>query len=76
MRFIRNIAISLAICLGLLSHTLNAQERVYVSTDKNCYLAGEDIWLSIFCVDGDKGGYSDMSKHVHSGFSLATSSPS
>lgn len=62
MRFIRNIAISLAICLGLLSHTLNAQERVYVSTDKNCYLAGEDIWLSIFCVDGDKGGYSDMSK--------------
>ena len=50
------------ICSGLFTNALTAQERVYVSTDKNCYLAGEDIWFSLFCTDGEKGGYSDVSK--------------
>ncbi len=31
-----------------------AQERVYVSTDKECYLAGEDLWLSVYCMEGDR----------------------
>ena len=41
-----------AVCLAFWAVSLNAQERVYVSTDKNCYLAGEDIWFSVFCNDG------------------------
>ena len=28
-----------------------AQERVYVSTDKDVYVAGEDLWFSVYCID-------------------------
>ena len=37
------------------------QERVYVSTDKDIYLAGEDIWYSLYCFDQEGGGYSGLS---------------
>ncbi|MBR6540064.1 MAG: hypothetical protein IKT74_00860 [Bacteroidales bacterium] len=40
----------------------NAQERVYVSTDKECYLSGEDIWVSVFCSDGSSGEKGSLSK--------------
>lgn len=36
-------------------------ERVYISTDKDTYLAGETIWFSAFCVDPSKGVLSDAS---------------
>ncbi|MBO7249437.1 MAG: hypothetical protein J6U88_05100, partial [Bacteroidales bacterium] len=36
-------------------------ERVYVSTDKDIYLAGEDIWYSLYCFDHEGGGYSGLS---------------
>ncbi len=29
-------------------------ERIYVSTDKECYVAGEQIWISLFCFDTGK----------------------
>jgi len=29
-------------------------ERLYVSTDKECYVAGEAIWISLFCFDANK----------------------
>ena len=38
-----------------------AQERVYVSTDKDCYVAGEDVWCSVHCIDSSKGEYSQES---------------
>ena len=41
------------------SQMLFAQERVYVSTDKECYVAGESVWCSLYCLDED--GYSDLS---------------
>ena len=37
---------------------LLGQERVYVSTDKDVYVAGEDIWYSVYCMEGDSGKYS------------------
>jgi hypothetical protein len=37
------------------------QERVYVSTDKDIYLAGEDIWYSLYCFDHQGGGFSGLS---------------
>ena len=37
------------------------QERVYVSTDKDVYVAGEDIWYSVYCMEGDSGKYSGLS---------------
>lgn len=30
------------------------EERVYVATDKDVYIAGERIWCSVFCQDGNK----------------------
>ena len=38
-----------------------AQERVYVSTDKDVYVAGEDLWFSVYCIDGSTGKFSNMS---------------
>ena len=37
------------------------QERVYVSTDKDIYLAGEDVWYSLYCFDEKSGNHSDLS---------------
>jgi hypothetical protein len=37
------------------------QERVYVSTDKDIYLAGEDVWYSLYCLDEKSGNHSDLS---------------
>ena len=30
-------------------------ERTYVSTDKGCYVAGDRIWMSAFCIDVSEG---------------------
>lgn len=38
-----------------------AQERVHVSTDKDCYVAGENMWCSVYCIDSSNGGYSNAS---------------
>lgn len=37
------------------------QERVFVSTDKDIYLAGEDVWYSLYCFDEKSGNLSDLS---------------
>ena len=54
--------LALVLCALSLALGLQAQERVYVSTDKECYLAGENMWLSVYCIDGKTGGYSQLSK--------------
>lgn len=51
MKMKNHITGILAFCLAFVAGSLNAQERVYVSTDKNSYLAGEDVWFSVFCED-------------------------
>lgn len=51
MKMKNHITGILALCLAFVAGSLNAQERVYVSTDKNSYLAGEDVWFSVFCED-------------------------
>ena len=53
---------ALVVCAVSFALVAQAQERVYVSTDKECYLAGEDMWLSVYCIDGETGGYSQLSK--------------
>lgn len=58
----RYIQILAAVCSIAFSFAANAQERVYVSTDKDCYLAGEDIWISAFCMDENKGVLGGISK--------------
>ena len=46
------------------------RERVYISTDKEVYVAGDAVWLSAWCLDAGTGRLSDFSKiayvEVHS----------
>ena len=51
----------LVFALLLQTQVLRAQERVYVSTDKELYLAGESIWCSVFCIDESTSKYSQFS---------------
>lgn len=43
------------------SFSLLAQERVYVSTDKDVYVAGENLWFSVYCIDASTGKFSNES---------------
>ena len=54
------ISIAISLILAATFNIANAQERVYVSTDKECYLAGEPLWFSVYCIEGS--GLSNMSK--------------
>ena len=54
---------SLLLALFLLSGTATAQERIYVTTDRPAYLAGERVYCSLFSVDGNgrKSNFSAVS---------------
>ena len=52
------IVMALSMLAGMAAQ---GQERVYVSTDKNAYLAGEDMWCSVYCIDDSTGRYSSLS---------------
>ena len=41
------------------------RERVYVSTDREVYVAGDAVWLSAFCVDVSTGHLSTFSKTAY-----------
>ena len=43
-----------AILMALLPMMVQAQEKVYVSTDRRVYIAGDEIWCSLFALDGGK----------------------
>lgn len=46
------------------------RERVYISTDRDVYVAGDRVWMSAYCVDAATGRLSDFSRiayvEVHS----------
>jgi hypothetical protein len=51
------------------------RERVYLSTDREVYVAGDAVWLSAWCVDASTGQPSSFSKiayvEVHSAAGMA-----
>jgi len=51
-RIITIILISVLLPLRAFAGTV---ERTYVTTDKTCYVAGDKVWLSAFCVDATDG---------------------
>lgn len=53
----------LFLLIGLLPLLAQAQvvEKVYVSTDRSVYIAGDEIWCSLFCMDAAKGSLSPFS---------------
>lgn len=52
-----------ALCLAALCASAqdHLAERMYITTDKSCYVAGESIWCSAFCVDASTGTLSEFS---------------
>ncbi|MBR4739951.1 MAG: hypothetical protein IK074_02165 [Bacteroidales bacterium] len=53
----------LILLIGLLPALAQAQvvEKVYVSTDRSVYIAGDEVWCSLFCVDAGTGKLSPFS---------------
>ena len=41
------------------------RERVYLSTDRDVYVAGDAVWLSAWCVDAGSGRLSGFSKTAY-----------
>ena len=41
------------------------RERVYISTDREVYVAGDAVWLSAWCLDAGTGQVSDFSKTAY-----------
>lgn len=46
-------SVLVAVAMSAAEHVV---ERTYLSTDKSCYVAGDNIWISAFCIDASDGG--------------------
>ena len=50
---------------GVLSGQSRLRERVYVSTDREVYVAGDAVWMSAYCMDASSGKLSSFSKTAY-----------
>ena len=62
MKKILSLLLCLLISLPALLGAEPRRERVYISTDKEVYVAGDAVWLSAWCLDAGSGRLSDFSK--------------
>lgn len=65
----KNSILALSILLLASSLQMQAQERTiertYVSTDKDSYVAGDNIWCSAFCMNATTGKLSQLSSTLY-----------
>src|SRR5574344_1583855 len=61
MKRILTVLILSATSLLLRAQSQMLHERLYLSTDKECYIAGEPMWISAFCYDAVSGKPSPVS---------------
>ena len=64
----KKILISLFFLIGFLPALPGAEplrERVYISTDRDVYVAGDAVWLSAWCVDASSSRLSSFSKTAY-----------
>ena len=64
----KKILFSLFFLTGFLPALPGAEplrERVYISTDKDVYVAGDAVWLSAWCLDAGSGRLSSFSKTAY-----------
>ena len=70
MKRILSLLTFLLFALPALTGAEPLRERVYISTDRDVYVAGDAVWLSAWCVDAGTGRLSAFSKiayvEVHS----------
>lgn len=60
-RLLTIISLAAAVLLPCRAQTA-VSERVYVSTDRDVYVAGDDMFVSAFCLNTSVGRYSDLSR--------------
>ena len=65
MRKIRFIILVTLLLPGVLSGQSRLRERVYVSTDREVYVAGDAVWMSAYCMDASSGKLSSFSKTAY-----------
>ena len=67
MRMKKIISLYILLLLPLLSlqGAERLRERVYLSTDREVYVAGDRVWLSAWCLDAGTGRLSDFSKTAY-----------
>ena len=74
MKKILTIIFCLMLPLLSLQGAERLRERVYISTDRDVYVAGDAVWMSAWCVDAATGKLSSFSKtayvEVHSSAGL------
>ena len=75
MKKILLIAMSLLSVAGLAQNRV--VERTYLSTDRDVYVAGENLWYSAFCLDAARGTLSPISSvayvELHNGETMVAS---
>jgi len=75
MKKIDHITAMVAAALLALTASAHTVERSYISTDKSCYVAGDNVWCSAFCFDVSTGALSELSStlyvELHSSTGLA-----
>jgi len=65
MRKILSLYFLLLLPLLSLQGAERLRERVYLSTDRDVYVAGDRVWLSAWCLDAGTGRLSDFSKTAY-----------
>ena len=70
MKKILTVSCFLLLLIASASGAERLRERVYISTDRDVYVAGDAVWMSAWCVDASTGRLSSFSKiayvEVHS----------
>lgn len=64
-RFLLILSLLAAISPVLRGQEERLRERVYVSTDREVYVAGDAVWMSAYCVDAVSGRLSTFSKTAY-----------
>ena len=63
----KRIIIIIAVSLLALASSIDAKatERVWISTDKDVYIAGDMVWCSVFVLDADSGRLSSGNSTIY-----------
>ena len=64
-RFLLIFSLLAAVSPALRGQEERLRERVYVSTDREVYVAGDAVWMSAYCVDAVSGRLSTFSKTAY-----------
>ncbi len=64
-RFLLILSLLAVVAPALRGQEERLRERVYVSTDREVYVAGDAVWMSAYCVDAVSGRLSTFSKTAY-----------